>query len=54
MPNIRAGAIQIAYEIHGDGEPLILIMGLGLPGAAWIASQPFLSEFKCVYFDNRG
>ena len=54
MPKIQAGAIEISYETYGDGEPLLLIMGLGLPGAAWLASLPFLTQFKCIYFDNRG
>jgi len=54
MPKIPAGAIEISYETYGDGEPLLLIMGLGLPGAAWLGSLPFLTQFKCIYFDNRG
>jgi pimeloyl-ACP methyl ester carboxylesterase len=54
MPRIRAGSIEIAYETHGDGDPLLLIMGMGLPGAAWSGTLPFLTEFNCIYFDNRG
>jgi hypothetical protein len=54
MPKIQASTIEISYQTYGDGEPLLLIMGLGLPGAAWLASLPFLTQFKCIYFDNRG
>ncbi|MBV8453682.1 MAG: alpha/beta fold hydrolase [Deltaproteobacteria bacterium] len=54
MPKIQAGSIEIAYETYGNGETLLLIMGLGLPGTAWIGRLPFLTQFKCVYFDNRG
>ena len=43
----RAGRIALLVS-------LLLIMGLGLPGAAWLASLPFLTQFKCIYFDNRG
>jgi 3-oxoadipate enol-lactonase len=54
MPRIAAGDIQINYESYGQGEPLLLIMGFGLPGIAWLPVLPFLSGFRCIYFDNRG
>ncbi len=54
MPRITAGAIQINYETYGQGEPLLLIMGFGLPGAAWLPVLPFLAGFQCIYYDNRG
>jgi 3-oxoadipate enol-lactonase len=54
MPRIQAGPIQINYETFGLGEPLLLIMGFGMPGVAWAPMLPFLAGFKCIYFDNRG
>jgi 3-oxoadipate enol-lactonase len=54
MPRIAAGDIQINYESYGQGEPLLLIMGFGMPGIAWLPALPFLSGFRCIYFDNRG
>ncbi|MGH7881083.1 MAG: alpha/beta fold hydrolase, partial [Candidatus Binataceae bacterium] len=54
MPRIQAGAIEINYETDGEGEPLLLIMGFGAPGAAWLPILPLLPGFKCIYFDNRG
>jgi pimeloyl-ACP methyl ester carboxylesterase len=54
MPKIRAGSININYEIVGEGEPLLLIMGFMSPGAAWLPSLPMLNMFQCVYFDNWG
>jgi len=43
------------YEIHGEGEPFILIMGLGGDHFRWFRILPLLSEnFKIVTFDNRG
>jgi len=54
MPTIKAGSININYEIAGNGEPLLLIMGFMEPGAAWLPSLPLLSMFQCIYFDNRG
>lgn len=54
MPRIAAGDIKINYESYGQGEPLLLIMGFGLPGIAWLPVLPFLSGFHCIYYDNRG
>jgi pimeloyl-ACP methyl ester carboxylesterase len=54
MPRIAAGDIQINCESYGQGEPLLLIMGFGLPGIAWLPVLPFLPGFRCIYFDNRG
>jgi 3-oxoadipate enol-lactonase len=54
MPLIDAGGINLNYEISGEGDPLLLIMGFGMPGAAWLPLLPFFSGFKCIYFDNRG
>ena len=54
MPKIHAGAINLNYDTYGEGEPLLLIMGFGMPGVAWLPSLPMLPGFKCIYFDNRG
>ena len=54
MPRVAAGDIQINYESYGQGEPLLLIMGFGMPGIAWLPLLPFLPGFRCIYFDNRG
>jgi pimeloyl-ACP methyl ester carboxylesterase len=54
MPIIKAGNINLNYDVYGEGEPLLLIMGFGMSGAAWLPSLPFLAGFKSIYFDNRG
>jgi 3-oxoadipate enol-lactonase len=54
MPLIKAGNINLNYDTNGDGEPLLLIMGFGMPGAAWLPSLSFFEGFKSIYFDNRG
>ena len=28
MPKVRVNDIEMNYELHGEGEPLVLIMGL--------------------------
>jgi pimeloyl-ACP methyl ester carboxylesterase len=43
------------YEIHGEGEPLVFIMGLGDDHFRWFRILPLLSENnKVLTFDNRG
>ena len=54
MPLIKAGNLNLNYDIFGDGEPLLLIMGFGMSGAGWLPSLPFFAGFKSIYFDNRG
>jgi 3-oxoadipate enol-lactonase len=54
MPRIKAGSIDLNYDTYGNGEPLLLIMGFGMPGIAWLPSLPMFTGFKCIYFDNRG
>jgi 3-oxoadipate enol-lactonase len=47
--------MSIAYEVHGDGEPLLLIMGLSGAGRAWYRLVPHLKgRVKAITFDNRG
>jgi len=55
MPMTTANRIELYYEIHGSGAPLILISGLGYSSWQWHKMVPFLAEhFKVITFDNRG
>jgi pimeloyl-ACP methyl ester carboxylesterase len=46
---------RIHYEVHGSGEPVLLIMGLGSNAYGWYRTIPWLSEqFEVIAFDNRG
>ncbi|HEX3410049.1 MAG TPA: alpha/beta hydrolase [Candidatus Binataceae bacterium] len=54
MPQIISNGIKLNYESAGEGDPLLLIMGFGMAGAAWLPMLPFLAGFRAVYFDNRG
>ena len=55
MPAVKVGDINIYYEIHGEGEALVLIMGYGGSSAGWFHQIPGLSrEYRVVAFDNRG
>ncbi len=55
MPKAKVGDIEVYYETHGEGEPLLLITGFGSYSAHWHVIVPHLSrEFRVVAFDNRG
>jgi pimeloyl-ACP methyl ester carboxylesterase len=55
MPYVKVNDIQMYYEIHGDGEPLVLIVGLGTDISEWGGIIRWLAEkFQVLAFDNRG
>jgi pimeloyl-ACP methyl ester carboxylesterase len=55
MPFRKANGITIYYEIHGRGNPLLLIMGLRRNAEWWYRQIPELSpHFQVIAFDNRG
>jgi pimeloyl-ACP methyl ester carboxylesterase len=35
MPKTNVGDIEIYYEEHGQGQPLVMILGLGQDTATW-------------------
>ena len=52
---VEVNDIKIYYEIHGEGEPLLLIEGLGYSSWMWFSQIPaFSREYKVIVFDNRG
>ena len=52
---VQANGQQLYYEIHGDGPPLVLVMGIGYDSSLWTLAQvPALStQFQVVLVDNR-
>jgi 3-oxoadipate enol-lactonase len=55
MKTISSGDATIAYEIAGEGDPLLLVMGLGADRRMWMLQLPvFTPQFRCITFDNRG
>ncbi len=55
MPKVRVADINIYYETHGAGNPLLLIMGLGGGSSLWWRQVAFFSgEYRVVVFDSRG
>ena len=55
MPYLKVNDIQMYYEICGDGEPLVLIVGLGTDISEWDGIIRWLAEkYQVLAFDNRG
>jgi 3-oxoadipate enol-lactonase len=54
MPTTAANGQTIYYEVHGEGEPLICVMGLAADTLAWALQVPaFSARHRTVVFDNR-
>jgi 3-oxoadipate enol-lactonase len=54
MPTAEANGQAIYYEVHGDGEPLLCVMGLAADTLSWALNIPgFAERHKAVVFDNR-
>ena len=55
MPTIETSSgTTIYYEEHGEGEPLLCVMGLSADTLAWALQVPTFSQrHRTVIFDNR-
>jgi pimeloyl-ACP methyl ester carboxylesterase len=55
MPIVHADGADLFYESTGEGDPLLLIMGLGSDSRGWALQVPaFSSSYRVITFDNRG
>jgi len=55
MPQVQVGDINMYYEFYGEGEPLLLIAGLGDDLTGWTYQvADFSKEYRVLVFDNRG
>ena len=55
MPVAKIGDINLSYEVHGKGQPLILITGFASAQNMWYAQvRAFSKIYRVVTFDNRG
>ena len=54
MPSAKIGDIQLYYEEYGQGQPLIMVLGLGQDIATWGFQIAELSRHaRVIVFDNR-
>lgn len=55
MPRIRVNDIDIAYDVDGAGDPLLLIQGITASKYHWLGfAKEFRLDFMPLAFDNRG
>ena len=52
----NSGSIDLYYEDHGQGKPVVLIHGWPLSGASWEKQVPVLLDagFRVITYDRRG
>jgi non-heme chloroperoxidase len=52
----NSGNIELYYEDHGSGQPVVLIHGYPLNGASWEKQLPVLLDAGCrvITYDRRG
>ncbi len=52
----NSGPLQVYYEDHGKGEPVVLVHGWPLSGASWEKQVPELLEagYRVITYDRRG
>ena len=54
MPHLQANGQDLYYEVIGEGEPLLCVMGLAANTLAWaLQVNDFAARHKTVIFDNR-
>jgi pimeloyl-ACP methyl ester carboxylesterase len=54
MPKAKVNGINIDYMVEGQGEPLVMIMGLGGARSSWrFQTGTFKRYYRTITFDNR-
>jgi len=55
MAFVENQGTKIYWDEQGQGDPLLLIMGLGYTSVMWHRTRPLLAQhFRTIAFDNRG
>jgi 3-oxoadipate enol-lactonase len=55
MPFAERDGTRLYWEEAGSGDPVLLIMGLGMNATGWWRTIPLLAErYRVLAFDNRG
>ena len=52
---VQANGQELYYELHGEGPPLVLVMGIGYDSSLWTLAQVpvFSTQFQVILVDNR-
>ncbi|MGH7961315.1 MAG: alpha/beta fold hydrolase, partial [Candidatus Binatia bacterium] len=55
MPHARINGVELVYDLHGTGEPLVLIHGAQGDRSMFAGIAPvFAKQFQVLTFDQRG
>ena len=55
MPEIEANGVKLYYELHGSGEPVVLVHGSWGDATNWQLAVPALAaSFRVLVYDRRG
>lgn len=57
MAELGTGDVTLAYDLFGEGEPIVLMCGCGQPAVGWqleIVPGLVAAGYQVVTFDNRG
>lgn len=48
MPHAHAGDLDIWYEVHGSGKPVVMLPGTGFDSTLWMLHLPWLADGRSV------
>src|SRR6266852_2746916 len=55
MPFVENHGAKIYWDEQGQGDPILLIMGLSYSSDMWYRTRPVLAaEYRTIALDNRG
>ena len=55
MPFAELCERRVYYEEHGEGDPVLLVNGLGADHKTWgLQTEAFKQRFRVIVFDNPG
>jgi pimeloyl-ACP methyl ester carboxylesterase len=55
LPEAAANGVRLYYELHGSGDPLVLVHGSWVDAADWRpVVEPLARSFRVLVYDRRG
>ncbi len=55
MPTVKVNDINMYYEVHGDGEPLVILQEAGIEiSSMYNLLDAFAENYQVIALDNRG
>ena len=52
---VEVDGCSIHFDVRGEGDPVVLVQGVGLGGDGWLPQVEALrARYRCITFDHRG